>query len=73
MVRDLSSDYIDGELDGSRVEQVKSHLEKCGPCTAFINTLRATIRLLRGMPKREAPDDFRQRVRENLPRGGTGD
>lgn len=71
-VRNLSSDYIDGDLDLVTAEKVKSHLEACGPCNAFINTLRATVRLLRGTPKRDAPDDFRKRIRETLRRESQG-
>ena len=67
-VRRLSSDYIDGELDQATAARVKTHLDWCPPCTAFINTLRTTVGLLRATPKRAAPSDFRQRVRENLRR-----
>ena len=66
-VRDISSDYIDGELNQAAEVRVKSHLEMCGPCTAFVNTLRATVRLLRSTPKRVAPSGLRQRIREALP------
>ena len=65
-IRNLSSDFIDGELGSETVEKVKSHLAMCGPCTAFMNTLRGTVRLLRTIPKREAPGGFRERIRESL-------
>ena len=65
-VRDLSSDYIDGELDEVMVEKVGSHLGWCAPCNAFVNTLRATVELLRASPKRRAPDSLRDRLRETL-------
>ena len=65
-VRELSSEYIDEELDQASTSRLRRHLEMCGPCNSFVNTLRATVRLLRSTPKREAPDDFRQRVRERL-------
>ena len=65
-VRGLSSDYIDGELDPAVSERVKGHLDWCGPCSSFVNTLRATIGMLRASPKREVPDDFRAGVRERL-------
>ena len=65
-VRGLSSDYIDEELDQATTDNLSSHLDWCGPCNAFVNTLRATVRMLRGMPKSEAPSGLRQRVRENL-------
>ena len=65
-VRDISSDYIDGELGQVRTEQVKSHLSMCGPCDVFVRTLRATIDLLRSTPKSQAPEGFRTRVRDSL-------
>ena len=71
-IRDLSSDYIDGDLEVSTVDRVKGHLERCGPCNAFVNTLRATVNMLGAIPGRKAPDGFRQSVREKLKadRGG---
>lgn len=71
-VRAVSSDFVDGELDEARTAKVKSHLEKCGLCMAFVNTLRATVNMLRDMPKREAPAGFSQRVRDSL-KGDSGD
>ena len=65
-VRNLSSDLIDGELDQATAQRVKSHLDWCAPCAAFVNTLRATVRLLKASPKRQAPSGLRQRIRENL-------
>ncbi len=66
-VRDSSSDFIDGELADGVNGRYKSHLERCGPCHAFVNTLRATVNLLRATPKQKAPDDFRRRITEHLP------
>ena len=65
-LRTLASDYLDGELDKASTEKVKSHLERCGPCNAFFNTLRATVNLLRSSAKGQAPSGFRDRVREGL-------
>ena len=67
-VRNLSSDYIDGDLDQSTADAVKSHLDWCPPCQAFVKTLRSTVDLLRSIPNQKAPGDFRQRVRESLRR-----
>ena len=65
-IRGLSSDYIDGDLDAATAGRVKGHLEWCGPCNAFVNTLRATVNMLRATPRRKAPDGFRNRIREKL-------
>lgn len=67
-VRGLSSDYIDGDLDGPVAAKVDSHLAWCGPCSAFINTLKATVALLRSSTSKDAPSGFTEQVRENLPR-----
>ena len=65
-VREMSSDFIDGELDDASVERVSSHISRCGPCNAFINTLRSTIEMLRSSPKRQAPDDLQRRIRQRI-------
>ena len=58
-VQDLSSDYIDGELDHKHDDRLKAHLEWCAPCLAFINTLRATVGLLGSTPEEKAPPALR--------------
>ncbi len=65
-IRDMSSDYIDGELSEASVATVNGHILKCGPCNSFLNTLRATVGLLRSTPKEEPPSDFKQRLRDRL-------
>ena len=67
-VRQLSSDYIDGELHEQTSTKVKVHLRLCPPCNALIRSLIATVGLLRDTPKRKAPDEFKQRLRDNLQR-----
>ena len=62
-VREMSSDYIDGELDSESTGVVTSHLEKCGPCMAFVNTMRATVNMLRAAAKHPTPESLRQRLR----------
>ena len=65
-LREMSSDYLDGDLQESLAVRVGSHLDKCGPCRSFVNALRTTIELLRDMPKHQAPAGFSQRVVESL-------
>ena len=65
-VRALSSDYIDGELDQAGTDRVKTHLDWCPPCNAFVNTLRATVAMLRDGPRHKASDELRQRIREKV-------
>ena len=65
-VQEMSSDFIDDELPGDAKRKVVAHLEWCAPCTAFINTLRATVGLLRSTPREVPPADFKQRVRDTI-------
>lgn len=65
-IRELSSGYLDGDIDRTMIDRVASHLDKCPPCRAFVNTLKRTIDLMRGIPKQEAPEGFRQQVLESL-------
>ena len=69
-IRGLSSDYIDEDLEPVVRERVKSHLDWCPPCNAFVNTLRTTVGILRATPKRNGPGDLRQRIRENIRKDG---
>ena len=67
-VRNVSSEFIDGELSEPEEARVEKHIRWCPPCNALINTLRTTVDLLRASPKREAPDELRQRLRDSLRR-----
>ena len=53
-IHKLASDYLDAELDEDKAANVKSHLDMCPPCAAFIETLRTTIRLLSTLGKEKA-------------------
>ena len=70
-VRDLASDYIDGEVDDDTAAKVEDHLERCGLCQSFFNTLKATIGLLRSSERHEAPDSLPDRIREQVRREST--
>ena len=65
-VRAASSDFIDGDVGGRERARIAFHLERCGPCRSFINTLRATVNLLRSTPASEPPEGFKQRIRDSL-------
>ncbi len=67
-LRGLSSDFIDGELDEESAEMVRAHLEWCADCEGFVNTMRATIGLLRSSERHEAPPALPERVREQVRR-----
>ena len=68
-VRAASSDFLDDELSSGESSRIRSHLERCPACTAFIETLRATIDMLRSTAGPGAPAGFRERVHERLRSG----
>ena len=70
-VRGVASDYIDDDLEPSTREKIRGHLEKCGPCISFFNTLRATIRLLRTSESYDPPAAFLERLRARLRGAGS--
>lgn len=44
-VRELISEYIDGELSPQINKKVEEHLENCPSCSTLVNTLKATVLL----------------------------
>jgi predicted anti-sigma-YlaC factor YlaD len=64
--RGMASDYIDDELESGTREKIRAHLEQCGPCHSFFNTLRATTRLLRTSESHDPPPSFDERLRAKL-------
>ncbi len=67
-VRERSSDLVDGDIDEPSERRIRGHIGRCGPCNAFMNTLRATVGLLRSTPREEPSEAFRARVMENKQR-----
>lgn len=65
-LRGLSSDYVDGELDTQTSGGITHHLQGCPPCLAFIETLKATISLIKDPQGKKAPDGLRARLFERL-------
>ena len=68
-VRDLSSDYLEEDLPQPKVSGIQAHLNNCGPCRAFVDTLAATIGVLARFPKVQAPASFKESLMERIRRG----
>lgn len=70
------SEYLDGELPPDPCAVLEAHFEDCAPCRAFLESLRATVRLIERDEHPPLPDDLRRRIREAyraLEREGPGD
>lgn len=40
------SDYLDGQLDPGRCDDIEKHMDGCDPCKAFLESLEKTVSLL---------------------------
>ena len=67
-VRQRSSDYLEEDLPASKLSAIRAHLNKCGPCRAFVDTLATTIGVLSRFPKVSAPPSFKEKVMEQIKR-----
>lgn len=65
-VRNLLSAYLDSELPGSEMQQVRAHLEECPTCRAECDDLREVKSLLRGLPPCCAPNGMEERLKAAL-------
>lgn len=57
-LQELLSAYIDGEASNSEVIEVEEHLSGCDECRIELDSLRATVGLLRGLPQFDVPRSF---------------
>ena len=67
-IREMSSDYLDGTLGPKSLWKFTYHSERCNGCSAFVSSLRASIQILNTLPKMEASEDLKQRLREQFPK-----
>ena len=67
-VRDLASDYLEDDVDGSVRGRIAIHLGQCSVCKAFVETLRATISLLGSFEREEAAPSLQGYVRDRIRR-----
>ncbi len=71
--RELASDYLEDDLATRRRVAVQSHLDKCGPCRAFVEALSTTIGLLGRLPRASVPASFRQTVLNRIKTNDLGE
>jgi hypothetical protein len=62
LVRGQLSDYLDDAIDAADRRRVDGHLSTCQSCTAYLNTLRATVRTLGQLPVPKAPSGARASI-----------
>jgi anti-sigma factor RsiW len=60
------SDYIDGELPADVCAQLGKHIDDCGPCVEFVESLRKARDLCRDFKPAERPSALPGDVRAEL-------
>jgi hypothetical protein len=57
------TDFFDGTIDPSLLEEVKEHLGSCHHCEVVVDTTRHTIDFYRSHQSHDLPDDLANRLR----------
>jgi len=65
-IKNLLSDYIDGELSGDEATRVAGHLEACADCTETYEEMMRLVGFMREMDTVDEPADFAQSVRARM-------
>jgi len=63
---ELLNDYLEGVLTDDVRAALDAHVARCERCVAFIDSYRATPRLLREATEASLPDDVQQSLRAFL-------
>ena len=67
-IRRLLSEYLDDELRGAILEEVRIHLERCPDCELEVDSIKKTIRLYREASCDDVPVDVRIRLQDVIKR-----
>lgn len=72
LTREFGSDYLEDDLSPRKRSAIQTHLDKCGPCRAFIEGLSSTIGVLARFPRTAPPPSFKQTVLDRTRGEGRG-
>ncbi|MFH1732635.1 MAG: zf-HC2 domain-containing protein, partial [Planctomycetota bacterium] len=65
-IKELLSEYVDGELPAADAASVGQHLAGCDACRAEFEALRQTAALVRSLPRADAPEGLTRAVTESV-------
>lgn len=63
---ELLMDYLEGTLPPADLQAIESHVSGCPRCVAFIESYRATPRILREATAGALPEDLAESLRRFL-------
>ena len=61
-ILDHICEELDTKISSAKCREIKRHLSQCPNCTAYLNSLKKTIRLYKTYPDKKVP----QKTREQL-------
>ncbi len=67
----LIHEYLDGDLEAGRLQQLHSHLQSCGDCRLHMKQLEQTDALIRSAAGAEIPENLAERIMAAVPRPKT--
>ncbi|GJM43587.1 MAG: hypothetical protein DHS20C21_04290 [Gemmatimonadota bacterium] len=67
-VNDLLSEFLDEELKGAVLLELKEHIEKCPDCHLNVDSVRKVIRLYRDATECDCPVDIQIRLKDVIRR-----
>ena len=65
-IREQLNEHLDGTLGERDDKALVAHLAGCSACRAFANTLEATIRAVRELPREHLPAAARERLLQRV-------
>ena len=67
-IKELLSEYMDGQLDKEQEALVKDHLLLCGDCRDEFESMKAVVREMGSLDTVKAPDDFLESLHGRIKR-----
>jgi anti-sigma factor RsiW len=63
---ELVTDYLEGSLEPDTGARFEAHLKVCEGCAAYLEQVRATVRLLGVLPEEALSPDVRDQLLESF-------
>jgi len=65
-IRELISEYIDGDLAGDLLSEFEEHISSCEDCRKELNDVKSIIAMLNDTPDEDLPLNFKDELHERL-------
>lgn len=61
-LRKRASDYLESAISEDEKQHIRGHLERCGTCRRFLETLRTTVGMLRDLSQQAVPESLKNKL-----------